>query len=118
MSESAYAEVKREVEQAGYFTSWEPIRRTGDRLVLASQQHLRGLTGNSFWIATRTGTWYLGTWGGHIYRIPDAGRVPGLCIGWLGSTHTTQWDIDAARKVEFGLVELDEEETDRVFGGD
>src|SRR6266699_3068453 len=53
-----YAELQATVEGAGFFTTFQPIREPGDRIVCASHAYTSGprrggLGGNSFWVAKR-----------------------------------------------------------------
>ena len=98
--------IKSAVEAAGFFTAHDTDRR---RLICASMRRSDGgLTGNSFWIAERGGDWFLGTWGPHFYRIPEAQRVPELCTTWLRrQSRITLADVDDHVREEFHLVELE-----------
>ncbi len=76
-----------------------------------------GLTGNSFWVSRLPSGWYLGTWGPHIYWLPDESRLAELCIGWLSRfPDGTRADFDERLKTEFGLVPVEEEAFDREAG--
>jgi hypothetical protein len=112
---SDYAELKRTVEDAGFFTTPMPLDNGGDRLALASMWHRRGLTGNSFWVAKRGTNWYLGTWGSHLYRVPNDADLADLCLTWLRATDETMSDIDNALKVQYGLVELTDEQAESAL---
>jgi hypothetical protein len=114
-----YAELKRAVEEAGCFTTFMPISQPGDRIVCASRKRAdgRALTGVSFWVAKRDGRWYLGMWGGELFRFSDASVVIPLCVRFvtdekvLGSCLRVPVEVQA----EVGLIELSEEEADVVF---
>src|SRR5688572_16051502 len=100
-----YSLVAKAVEDAGFFA-------TGDyqnSLICASKTRPEGgYTGNSFWVAQTRNGWYLGTWGVHVYRIPDPERVPELCIAWLRRhPNGTASDVDSHIREEFGLIEID-----------
>jgi len=103
-----YQSLASEIAKAGFFT-------TGDfesKLICASKTRSEGgYTGNSFWITERAGVWFLGTWGVHVYRIPESERVSELCVAWL-SRHPdgTAHDVDDFIRKEFGLVEIDPDE--------
>jgi hypothetical protein len=72
------------------------------------------LTGNSFWVSRLGGGWYLGAWGGRIYRLTDEGRLAELCIAWLSrAPDGTRFDFDDRLKLEFGLVPVSEETFER-----
>lgn len=116
--EADYLHVKRAVEEAGFFTTFMPAAGDPDDpepisiLVCAAKQRPDGgLTGNSFWITTRDGKWFVATWMNHFYRIPDASRVAELCAAWLAiAPNATPYDVDDRVKERFGLVETDETE--------
>lgn len=82
MRHEVYAEIKRTVEAAGFYTSAMPMDSGGDRLVCVGLKGRR-LGGNSFWVAERRGVWLLGTWAGFLYRVADAPDVPDLCVALL-----------------------------------
>jgi hypothetical protein len=105
-----YADLKAAVEAAGFFTTFQPIRRPGDRMVCASVRYTRGprkgdLGGNSFWVAKRDGQWFLASWSPVIYRVPDPGRLADLCIQLLGGPpgHACG-DFEQGVRDEFGLI--------------
>jgi hypothetical protein len=63
--------------------------------------------------------WYLGTWGQHLYRLPDEDRLAELCVSWLTRVpNGTRPDFDERLKKEFGLVAVPEEVFDREAGID
>ena len=100
-----YTLLSKAVADAGFFT-------TGDfesKVICASKIRPDGAyTGNSFWIAQRDDGWFLGTWGVHVYRIPEPERVPELCIAWLRRhPDGTAADVDSYIRQEFHLVEID-----------
>lgn len=99
--------IKSTVEDAGFFTSHDT---DFGRLVCASMRRAEGgLTGNSFWIAQRGGDWFLGTWGSHLYRVPEAQRVPELCTAWLRrQSRITASDVDDHIRGDFHLVQIEE----------
>ncbi len=100
-----YELLAKAISDAGFFT-------TGDfasKIICASKIRPEGgYTGNSFWVAQRDSEWFLGTWGGHVYRIPDPERVGELCIAWLRrNPDTTVSNIDGHIREEFALDEID-----------
>lgn len=94
------------VEEEGFFTACDPGR---GRLVCASTRRADGgLSGNSFWIAQRNGAWFLGTWGPHLYRVPEAQRVAALCTACLRrQPRETASDVDDSMRAEFHLVAVE-----------
>ena len=80
---SEYLPVASAVDAAGYFVTTMPLDGGGDRIVCAGQRgHDNGLTGNSFWLAERNGDWFLGAWGGGLYRLLDAAAASEIAIAW------------------------------------
>src|SRR5262252_3817821 len=100
-----YDRLAAAVEEAGFFTTGDFV----SKVICASKERPEGgYTGNSFWIAKRTTGWFLGTWGQHVYRIPDPERVADLCITWLRRRpEGTPFDVDGGIRDEFGLTEID-----------
>jgi hypothetical protein len=106
-----YDHITHAVKEAGYFTTYRHNAGSTDNLVCVAKQTPQGYTGNSFWVATWKGKWFVATWMNHFYRIPDAARVAELCVEWLKlAPHTTPYDVDERIKARFGLVETDETE--------
>jgi hypothetical protein len=103
-----YQLIAKAVSNAGFFT-------TGDfesQVICASKVRAGGgYTGNSFWVTQRSTGWFLGTWGVHVYRIPEPDRVAELCIAWLRRhPDGTASDIDTKIREDFHLVEIDPDE--------
>lgn len=112
--EHDYGALKRAVEAKGFFSTAQPIKRPGDRLVVASQRFERGLTGVSFWIARRESGWFVATWTPHIYRIPDAAKVEAAVLEALHTGRGTPYDFTDSVKSAYGLVEVSDAEFDRA----
>ena len=110
----AYKPLKDAVEAAGFFTTFQPINRPGDRIVCASEGGTWGLGGRSFWCAVRQGRWFIATWTPHIYEIPDATDVAQLATDVLTNNDRLGYDIDAEIKARFGLVEMADEQFDAL----
>ena len=111
-----YEEIKLAVESAGFHTTPMPIQEVGDRLVCAGRREPRGLCGNSFWIATRRGRWYLGMWGlVWLYRFGSSANVAAFCVEYLQrnpSQLTRKVDDDLL--ANYGLVRTTFEEFEGV----
>ncbi len=102
-----YDELDRAVRAAGFFTNGLENRGDWLRTTVGSKRLSggRGYSGNSFWVTRLRSGWYLGTWGGHLYHLPDAARLADLCVTWLRrAPDGTRSDFDQPLKVEFGLV--------------
>ena len=79
-----YQPVKAAVEAAGFFVTSMPLEGGGDRIVCAGlRRPAGGYTGKSFWLAERGGKWFLGAWGGFLYRIADAEIAAEVAVAWL-----------------------------------
>jgi hypothetical protein len=109
-----YDQLKRAVEASGFFTTYQPIRTPGDRIVLASEQFENGLTGVSCWVAKRGSAWYIATWAPHIYQVPAEIPIESIAIEVLRTGRGTPWDLPVPIKSKFGLVEISDEDFDRA----
>jgi hypothetical protein len=116
--DDAYEALARVVTEAGFFTSGVEGKGTWHRTCVCSKRRSDGrLTGNSFWVSRQPSGWYLGTWGGSLYRLPDEGRLAEACIAWLSRVPDgTRADFDERLKAEFGLVAVPEDAFDREAG--
>ncbi len=100
-----YEHLATTISEAGFYTTGDFV----SSVICASKVRAGGgYTGNSFWIAKRASGWFLGTWGPHLYRIPEPERIPELCVTWL-QRHPdgTAADVDTFIREEFHLVEID-----------
>ena len=118
MTRDVYDPLARAVAEAGFHTSGFEDRGTWHRTCVCSKRRPDGgLTGNSFWVSRLPSGWYLGTWGPHLYRLPDESRLIELCVGWLSrAPDGTRPDFDVQLKAEFGLVPVSEEAFDLEAG--
>ncbi|HLX62732.1 MAG TPA: hypothetical protein VKX17_15755 [Planctomycetota bacterium] len=106
------------VKMAGFFTNGVEDHGTWHRTCVCSKKREGGgYTGNSFWVARLASGWYLGAWGGWIYRMKDEVRMAELCISWLTRVpNETRPDFDKQLKDEFGLVAVSEKMFDKEAG--
>ena len=106
------------VAEAGFFTNGVEYRGTWQRTCVCSKQRPGGgLTGNSFWVTRLPSGWYLGTWSGQIYRLPDHARIGDVCISWLSRVpNGTRYDFDDQLKETFGLLPVSEAEFETEVG--
>ena len=118
MKTDVYDALAHAVTAAGFFTNGFEDHGTWHRTCVCSKQRPDGaLTGNSFWVSRLGSGWYLGTWGPHLYRLPDESRLAELCVDWLARVPDgTRTDFDERLKREFGLVPETEETFDREAG--
>ena len=82
---SEYLPVVSAVEAAGYFVTMMPLDSGGDRIVWCGRgcRDRVGFTGNSFWLAESNGNWFLGAWGGGLYRLLGVAAASEIAIAWL-----------------------------------
>jgi hypothetical protein len=113
-----YDALAQAVAAAGFYTNGVEDHGTWHRTCVCSKKRLGGgFTGNSFWVSRLPNGWYLGTWGGWIYRLPEETRLAELCIGWLSRVPDgTRADFDEWLKAEFALVPVSEESFDQEAG--
>jgi hypothetical protein len=105
-----YDALAQDVTEAGFFTNGVEDHGDWHRTCCCAKRRPDGaLAGPSFWVSLRPSGWYLGTWGGSIYFLPDEDRLAELCISWLSrATRDTQFDFDDPLKIEFRLVPVSE----------
>ena len=110
----AYSPLIAATEAAGYFVTDMPLDSGGDRVVCCGQRRAGGgYTGNSFWFAERDGRWFLGTWGGLLYFVPDVDTACSVAAAWLSANHAkTAFDVPDNIKTQFTLTVADESELD------
>ena len=109
-----YSPLIAATESAGYFVTEMPLDSGGDRVVCCGQRRDGGgYTGNSFWFAERDGRWFLGAWGGWLYRVADVDTTCSIAIAWLSANHTkTASDVPDDIKTQFGLTLAEDSEFD------
>ena len=77
-----FADVSNAVLAAGFFSASVARCYGWDRLSFASRCDTTSgrLHGLSFWMTEIGTSWYAGTWGGHVYRVPRAANVTEFAI--------------------------------------
>lgn len=120
MTTERYDELLAELGAAGLHAHGVEVHDSWHRVCVASQRLPNGgLTGNSFWLSCLSTGWHLGTWGGSIYRLPDANQIVALCIRWLSRNPAkTLPDFDEHLRHEFGLLAISDEEFERASNSD
>jgi hypothetical protein len=113
-SEKDYEDLKKVVEEAGFFADFQQIKVPGDRLCLASKRLENGFTGVLFWVAKRGADWFIATYLPHLYRIPDAKSVAELVVAVLRKGGGTPYDLADELKTRFSLVEISEKQFKRL----
>lgn len=106
---SDYRSVTKAIQDAGfYITSPEPMDGW-HRITVSSK---RG-GGNSFWIAVIKRMWFVGAWGGNIYRIGD--NADQFCVAWLSAaTNGTSADFSDAITEEYNLNAVSDTKFDSI----
>lgn len=105
----AYDELARVLSDAGFYTNGVEARDGWHRTTVCSKRDSRSgaLCGNSFWVSRMLDGWYVGTWGGDVYRLPNECRISEFCIEWLSScpdgtsAHFDEWVIS-----QFCLIQV------------
>ena len=69
-----------------------------------------GYIGNSFWISEVHGRWFLGAWGGSIFRVDSCQRAIDFSIAWLThECHKTLSQFSPDFISRFQLTRADDE---------
>jgi hypothetical protein len=71
--------------------------------------------GNSFWVTSVGGRWYLFTWVPIGYRVPESKDVVGLCRRCMDLGHSAMYRVPPEIAKEFELLELSVQEAENVF---
>jgi hypothetical protein len=109
-----YTEIKEAVEEAGYFTTLHPNGKGGVWIVLLSHRTEGRLHGNSFRVSLNGGRWYLVTWLPVFYLVPPGADLTALCLDCLRASHIPIPKVPPEIASRYQLVEVSEEEYDRV----
>jgi hypothetical protein len=113
-----YSELTAAIHAAGFFTSGiEDKDGCWDRVTVCSRNVSGILCGNSFWVAELPSGWYLGAWGGTVYRIPESTHVAEFCVTWMKAEPCLKSDFSSEMKVAFGLNPVSDKEFEHSVGG-
>jgi hypothetical protein len=117
MFKDAYDKLAKEVGDAGFYTSGLADMGSWQRTCICSKRRADGgYTGNSFWVTQLDNAWYLGTWGGWVYRLPEAARISELCVTWLTrEPDETRADFNESLKTDFRLQSVSDKDFDQVI---
>ena len=105
-----YDGLKKAVKSAGYFSTYDPR----NLFIVASKKERVGLTGVTFWVSKRGRLWFVGAWGGFIYRILEGTPIEAVVIDALRSHRGTPSDFNPEFKARYGLIEVTDEDFDRA----
>jgi hypothetical protein len=114
-----YVELRQSFTQAGFYMPSTENMGTWQRLIVCSQgppEH-PAFNGRSFWVAQVSEAWYVGAWGGYIYRVSDRSKLLPLTRDFL-SDGGSMGDFSADVKQRYDLQPLDEAEIDRILPDD
>jgi hypothetical protein len=113
MKTDAYDELARAITEAGFFTNGVEVYGDWHRTTVCSMRDAKSgiLSGNSFWVSHMPDGWFVGTWGGDVYRLPDGTKIAELCIAWLSHApkgtfaHFDDWVV-----ARFGLIAVPQDD--------
>src|SRR5690606_35757830 len=113
-----YESLAVEIRKHGFYSTSLETMGEWDRLTICSARRPGdGYTGNSFWLTYLSESFYLGTWGGSLYRLPDGSQISKLCVEWLRhQPKETKADFDDALKTKYGLIETSDFDFDDLAG--
>lgn len=114
MQEEDYTEIKKAVEEAGFFTTFHPNGDGGVWIVLVSHHTEGRLHGNSFRVSLKAGRWYVVTWCSEIYLIPPDADLIALCFECLGASRIPIYDVPPDIVSRYQLLKVSEEDYDRA----
>ena len=81
-------------------------REGPERLVVSRQPWTGALaSGNSFWVSRPDGGWFVCTWAGRYYRVPDSASVLDVAEAFAAVGTSAQARVPAALVARFGLAE-------------
>lgn len=94
----------------------KPYMNRRQQMVVARECPAWPTSGFSFWVTAPVGVWYVGTWGGWVYRVPENTSMPALCLALLGDDEQPLTpDLPPDVRDAYGLVLLNEQEDDALF---
>jgi hypothetical protein len=114
MKEEDYAEIKKDVEAAGFYTAFQPDGNGGLWIVLVTDRTDGRLHGNSFRVSFRSGRWYLITWWPVFYLVSGGADLTTLCLECLWASRSPVARVTSDIVSRHKLVEVSEEEYDRA----
>jgi hypothetical protein len=114
MREEDYAEIKKTVEEAGFFTTLQPNGDGGVWIVLVSRCTEGQLHGNSFRVSLKADRWYLVTWSPVFYLVPPGADLTALCLDCLRASRSPIHVVPPDIASRYGLLKVSEEEYDQA----
>jgi hypothetical protein len=87
-----------------------------DQLIVSAQQGpVWPNRGNSFWLSSQSGIWYLSTWLPACYRIPAGQDMVALCSACMESGTSAMYRLSDEIVVRFGLERISDSEFEQLF---
>jgi hypothetical protein len=116
METDPYSAFRAELRQAGYYSPSTESMGSWSRIIPCTQgpPEFDRYNGRSFWVSLVAEAWYAGTWGGSIYRLPDGDQLMSLTLAFLGDSGSMA-DFSDEIKAKYGLIELDDDESERIL---
>lgn len=104
-----YEELVRRIQQAGYYASSPEHMGSWSRVTLCSLCVKGILQGSSFWVTKLSASWFVGAWGGNIYRIDSLDAAVAFTIDvFADNSKTPVWDFSESIKKKYSLTEVPE----------
>lgn len=115
---SRYENFIDSVRKAGFFTTSVEDMTNWDRIAVCSKRLPdSGYTGNSFWVSELGAEWYVGTWGGAVYRVHGEDALIAFGIEWLTlEPDTTASDVASELRKTYMLEPVNESEFRSLLG--
>lgn len=117
MADDPYAEYRARLTAAGFYSPATESMGSWNRIIPCTEgppEFSGGFGGRSFWVACVDEVWYVGTWGSYIYRLPEGDRLFSLTGDFLRD-ESPMYDFSPELKEQYGLVELDEFDSERIL---
>lgn len=113
-----YESISDALRHSGFYVTSTEKMGDWSRIVVCSRKREDfGYTGNSCWLTYLGESWYVGTWGGVIYQLPNACRLNELCMTFLSrEVKQLEADIDEVTRKDFDLREVSDDDFDAAAG--
>ena len=107
-----FTELPRRFEAAGVLTSVDTSWMNVGRVICGGRRLPGGnqIGGRTFWVTAVLDAWFVGAWGGYVYRVSGVDRLVDFGIAWLRREPLKlPGDFDEDLKQAFKLVPADDE---------
>lgn len=102
------------VNRSGFF-AFPHSRNVGWMQVASRRRAEGGYTGNSFWICRWNSRWWMGCWGGDVFRVPPEYSARDVVLSLLRSTDKTVGRFVESVLEQDGMTPESDEEVDAMF---